>query len=120
MKSLTRWSNQQKAEVFCQHYLLRRQYLRLYPGSSVVEHLLYDPKIEGLNPLIATRREIMAKVIYLFSITLYYLSLTGVLARETASKANDLLTHDLVSTSQLKTKTLKPFFTKNFFFSDIS
>jgi hypothetical protein len=52
----------------------------------------------------------MAKVISLCSITLFYLSLTGALTRESALKADDPLTLDLVSTLQLKTKTSKPFF----------
>jgi hypothetical protein len=98
-----------KLKYFCQHYLLRRQYLRLYPGNRVVEHLPYDPKIEGLSPATATGRQIMAKVISLCSITLYYLSLTGALTRESALKVNDLLTNDLVSTSHLKPSISKLF-----------
>jgi hypothetical protein len=47
---------------FSHHYLIIRQCLRLCPGSRVVEHSPYDPKIKGLSPATGTGREKMAKI----------------------------------------------------------
>ncbi len=82
----------------------------------MVEHLPYDLKIEGLNPAIVTGREKMAKSNISVFHNLVLLSLTGALTRELALKADDPLTHDLLSTSQFTPTTSKLFLSKKFKF----